>query len=287
MLGSVDSIAGRPATTSRRSSPSGTVRANLVVTAAGLVDHDELVEQVVARLVVHPVSDRSAACRRCPPSRWWWHTTRESWSSSPGVGVPAGARRRPLRVGGAQPHPGRRPLQPSVPTGEGGPRPDLLDLVGGLAVHRCRRASVACSTTPGKAAHLIELVHAEVDGLARRGITADELARAARSMRGSPPAWASRTSAPEGPGWGCPRPFAARSRRCRSTWRGSTRSTSNRSHGSPSPCWRSPGALDGGARRTGVAGRLSAERAGGQSIAVSACSTSSWVTPSTNRIASR
>ena len=45
--------------------------------------------------------------------------------------------------------------------------------------------SVACSTTPGKAAHLFELVHAEVDGLARRGITADELARAARSMRGA------------------------------------------------------------------------------------------------------
>jgi predicted Zn-dependent peptidase len=45
--------------------------------------------------------------------------------------------------------------------------------------------SVACATTPGKAGRLLGLVDAEVEALARDGITADELARAQRSMRGS------------------------------------------------------------------------------------------------------
>ena len=187
VLGSVDSIAGLTRDDVATFFAERYRPANLVVTAAGLVDHDELVEQVVARLDTGASGERPE--RSAPPMpaesvvvahdpgelvqlAWGWRTGGVHDDDRFALAV----LNHILGAG-----PSSRLFQ-RVREDHG----LTYSISSGVSQYTDAGAlSVACSTTPGKAAHLIELVHAEVDGLARRGITADELARAARSMRGS------------------------------------------------------------------------------------------------------
>jgi predicted Zn-dependent peptidase len=161
--------------------------ANLVVTGAGLVDHDELVEQVAARLDVGASGRRPE--RSAPPEpvesvvvahdpgeliqlAWGWRT-----------GGVHDERRFALAVlnhilgAGPSSRLFQRVREEHALT---------YSISSGVSQYTDAGAlSVACTTTPGKAARLVELVSAEVDHLAEGGISSDELARAQRSMRGA------------------------------------------------------------------------------------------------------
>ena len=187
VLGSVDSIAGLTRDDVATFFAERYRPANLVVTAAGLVDHDELVDAVAARLDAGAPGERPE--RSAPPMpaesvvvahdpgelvqlAWGWRTGGVHDEDRFALAV----LNHILGAG-----PSSRLFQ-RVREDHG----LTYSISSGVSQYTDAGAlSVACSTTPGKAAHLIELVHAEVDGLARRGITADELARAARSMRGA------------------------------------------------------------------------------------------------------
>ncbi|MEI2698018.1 MAG: pitrilysin family protein [Microthrixaceae bacterium] len=157
---------------------------NLVVTCAGAVDHDRLAEQVAIRLDNDPVGERplrsspgqavSAVIIEHDPGElvhmsWGWRT--------------AGARDEDRYALAVLNHvlgagPSSRLFQ-TVREEHG------LTYSIGSAVSQYTDAgvlSVACATTPSKALRVVDLVHGELARLAGGGVSAEELARAQRSM---------------------------------------------------------------------------------------------------------
>ena len=161
--------------------------ANLVVTGAGLLDHDELVARVAERLDIDDVGRRPERGTPAMP------TDSLVVAHDPGelVQIAWG-----WRTGGVHDE-DRFALAVLNHILGAGPSSRLFQQVredhgltysisSGVSQYTDAGAlSVACTTTPGKASRLIDLVHAEVDQLVSDGISAEELARAQRSMRGS------------------------------------------------------------------------------------------------------
>jgi predicted Zn-dependent peptidase len=161
--------------------------ANLVVTGAGLLDHDELVARVAERLDIDDVGRRPERGAPAMP------TDSLVVAHDPGelVQIAWG-----WRTGGVHDE-DRFALAVLNHILGAGPSSRLFQQVredhgltysisSGVSQYTDAGAlSVACTTTPGKASRLIDLVHAEVDRLVSGGISAEELARAQRSMRGS------------------------------------------------------------------------------------------------------
>lgn len=160
---------------------------NLVVTAAGAVDHDELVDLVASRLDVglagvsprrvEPAPAEPVLMLEVDPGElihlaWGWRT--------PGICTDD---RHALAV-----------LNHVLGSG---PSSRLFQTIreqhgltysisSSLSQYTDAGAlSISCATTPSKAERVIDLVHAEVASLASGGITSDELRQAQRSMRGS------------------------------------------------------------------------------------------------------
>lgn len=187
VLGSVDSIAALSRDDVATFFEQRYRPANLVVTGAGLVDHDALVERVAERLDRGDVGARPE--RRPPPP--------------PAPAVVAAHDPGDLvqlawgwRTGGVHDE-DRFALAVLNHILGAGPSSRLFQRVreqhgltysisSGVSQYTDAGAlSVACTTTPGKVARLVELVHDEVGELAAHGITAEELARTQRSMRGA------------------------------------------------------------------------------------------------------
>jgi predicted Zn-dependent peptidase len=161
--------------------------ANLVVTGAGSIDHDAIVEAVSARLDVGEPG--VAPTRLAPPPA----TDAVVLTHDPGELVQLAWG---WRTGGVH-DPDRFALAVLNHILGGGPSSRLFQRVreehgltysisSGVSQYTDAGAlSIACATTPAKAARLMELVDGEVEELVAAGITADELARAQRSMRGA------------------------------------------------------------------------------------------------------
>lgn len=161
--------------------------ANMVVTGAGGVDHDELVAAVAERL------DRSVpgdpVHRQAPPPaddvvvtahdpgemvqlNWGWRTAGAHDPDRVALSVlnhvlGAGPSSRLFQQVREE-----RGLTYSISSG-------ISQYSDGGAL------TVGCATSPSKAAQVVQLVHAELESLAARGITGDELLRAQRSLRGA------------------------------------------------------------------------------------------------------
>ena len=161
--------------------------ANLVVTAAGCVDHDDLVEQVGARL---DSTDRGLRpLRDAPPMPAEAVVT----AHDPGELVQIGMG---WRTGGVHDE-DRFALAVLNHILGSGPSSRLFQVVreqhgltyaisSGVSQYTDAGAlTVASTTTPAKARQLLDVVGAEVEQLAAVGITPDELSRAKRSMRGA------------------------------------------------------------------------------------------------------
>lgn len=161
--------------------------ANLVVTAAGLVDHDLLVEQVAARL--DPTGEGAPPRREAPASTeatvvvehdpgdlvhlaWGWRTCDVHDDDRFALAV-----LNHILGAGPSSRLFQRVREEHALT---------YSISSGVSMYTDAGAlSVTCATTPSKARRVLDLVGAEVDSLAVQGITGDELARAQRSMRGA------------------------------------------------------------------------------------------------------
>lgn len=187
VLGSVESIAALTRDDVAEFFSGWYLPANLVVTAAGMIDHDVLVDQVAARLASptpgrRPVRSAPGAAE---PTVVVEHDPGELVHLAWG-----------WRTGGVHDE-DRFALAVVNHILGAGPSSRLFQRVreehsltysisSGVSQYTDAGAlSVACSTTPAKARRLIALVDAEVAALADDGITEQELARAQRSMRGA------------------------------------------------------------------------------------------------------
>lgn len=187
VLGSVDSIGALTRDDVAAFFAGWYLPANLVVTGAGMVDHDLLVEQVAARL--DPSTPGRCPDRQAPASpassvvvahdpgdlvhlAWGWRTGSVHDEDRFALAVVN-------HILGAGPSSRlfQRVREEHALT---------YSISSGVSQYTDAGAlSVACSTTPAKARRLIALVDAEVAALAGDGITEQELVRAQRSMRGA------------------------------------------------------------------------------------------------------
>ena len=161
--------------------------ANLVVTAAGCVDHDELVDRVGARL--DSTGRGLPPLRDAPPMP----ATTVVTAHDPGELVQIGLG---WRTGGVHDE-DRFALSVLNHILGSGPSSRLFQVVreqhgltysisSGLSQYTDAGAlTVASTTTPSKARRLLGVVTAELEQLASTGITSDELSRAKRSLRGA------------------------------------------------------------------------------------------------------
>ncbi len=160
---------------------------NLVVTCAGAVDHDRLVEQVESRLDNGPDGDRPLRSSPGPatPTVVVEHDPGELVHLTWGWRAP-GARDDERYALAVLNHVlGAGPSSRLFQTVR---EEHALTYSISSAVSQYTDAgalSIACATTPSKASRVIDLVHAEVARLGEAGIEDVELARAKRSMRGS------------------------------------------------------------------------------------------------------
>ena len=159
---------------------------NLVVVAAGDLDHDHLVDAFAGTLGrleggERPVRTRPASTSSPGGAR------RRHRAGAPGHGLAGGRppRRRPLRPVGRQPGAGRRHVQPAVPGGPRGAGPVLLGLLVGLDLRRLGSAGIYAGTAPSRVAELLSVVDDEVAKLVASGVTEGELAVAKGYIEGS------------------------------------------------------------------------------------------------------
>ena len=153
----------------RPSTPRATCPANVVVAAAGSVDHDALVELVARRPGRAPRRGARRRCRRrrraTPPRvRFVARTPSSTTSASARPGI-AARRRAPLRAARARQHPRRHVVVAAVPGGPRAARPGLRRLLVPVAVRRDRARSASTSA------------RGPTTSCAALGVVADELER--------------------------------------------------------------------------------------------------------------
>ena len=141
IIGRAEVVAGTPADGLRTFYDDRYVPRNIVVAAAGSLDHDELVEQIARprrRASAPPAAGVAAAARRARAAR---AVHREGHRAVPPVPRRPGdrARRRsPLRAARARQRPRRLVVVAAVPGGAREARPGLLGLLVPVAVRRDR-----------------------------------------------------------------------------------------------------------------------------------------------------
>ena len=165
------------------------VPSNIVVAAAGNVEHDRIVELVEGALRRRgrrtPRPSPSPRRPSCAPSLRFHAKDTEQYHLCLGGAGPRARRRPPLRPARARHDPRRLDLVAAVPGGAREARPGLRRLLLREPVRRLRaRSGIYVGTRPDNVGEAMDVIGTELRRIAADGVTEEELERARENVKG-------------------------------------------------------------------------------------------------------